>query len=68
MLTGVLNASYNPHRRHSSFSQQFEEAVFSVGTWHNEPGVMPWFNYDEAVVEFEQILCANDWVTPTGEW
>ena len=50
------------------FLEQFEEAGFSVGTWHNEPGVMPWFNYDEAVVEFEQILYANDWVTPKVDW
>ena len=50
------------------FLEQFEEAGFSVGTWHNEPGVMPWFNYDEAVMEFEQILYANDWVTPEVDW
>ena len=50
------------------FLEQFEEAGFSDGTWHNEPGVMPWFNYDEAVVEFEQILYANDWVTPKVDW
>ena len=50
------------------FLEQFEVAGFSVGTWHNEPGVMPWFNYDEAVVEFEQILYANDWVTPKVDW
>ena len=29
---------------------------------------MPWFNYDEAVMEFEQILYANDWVTPKVDW
>ena len=29
---------------------------------------MSWFNYDGAVGKFEQILYANDWVTPTGEW
>ena len=39
------------------FLEQFEEA-----------GVMPWFNYDEAVVEFQQILYANDWVTPKVHW
>ena len=30
------------------FLEQFEEAGFSVGTWHNEPGVMTWFNFNEA--------------------
>ena len=50
------------------FLEQFEEAGFSVGTWRNEPGVLPSFDYDEAVVEFEQILYANDWVTPKFDW
>ena len=30
------------------FLEQFEETGFSVGTWHNEPGVMTWFNFNEA--------------------
>ena len=29
---------------------------------------MPWFNYDEAGVECQQILYANDWVTPKAHW
>ena len=38
------------------FLEQFEETGFSV-----DP-------YDEAVVEFVQILYANDWVTPEVDW
>ena len=38
------------------FLEQFEETGFSV-----DP-------YDEAVVEFVQILYANDWVTPRVKW
>ena len=30
--------------------------------------MLPSFDYDEAVVEFEQILHANDWVTPKFDW
>ena len=30
--------------------------------------MLPSFDYDEAVVEFEQILYANDWVTPKFDW
>ena len=50
------------------FLEQFEEAGFSVGTWHNEPGVMPWFDFNEVVLEFYEILYANDWVTPKFDW
>ena len=50
------------------FLEQFEEAGFSVGTWHNKPGVMPWLNFTEVVLEFQQILYANDWVTPKVDW
>ena len=61
-------STQSPRGLHGVRLEQFEEAGFSDGTWHNEPGVMPWFNYDEAVVEFEQILYANDLVTPKVDW
>ena len=50
------------------FLEQFEEAGFSVGTWPNELGVMSYFNFNEEVLEFQQILYANDWVTPKVDW
>ena len=50
------------------FLEQFEEAGFSVGTWPNELGVMSYFNFNEVVLEFQQILYANDWVTPKVDW
>ena len=50
------------------FLEQFEAAGFSIGTWHNEPGVMPWFSFNEAVLEFLEILYANAWVTPKVDW
>ena len=39
------------------FLEQFEEA-----------GVMSYFNFNEVVLEFQQILYANDWVTPKVDW
>ena len=29
---------------------------------------VPWFNFDEIVMEFIQVLDDNDWVTPQFDW
>ena len=50
------------------FLDKFEEAGFSAGTWKTEDGHFPWFNFDEVVTEFIQVLYDNDWVTPQFDW
>ncbi|MEX1027239.1 MAG: DUF6508 domain-containing protein [Candidatus Paceibacterota bacterium] len=50
------------------FLDKFEEAGFAVGTWKIEEGHFPWFDFDEAVLEFIQVLYDNDWVTPQFDW
>ena len=50
------------------FLDRFEEAGFSAGNWNNEPGQMPWFNFDESVKEFYQVLYDNNWVTLEFDW
>jgi len=50
------------------FLDKFEEVEFSAGNWKIEEGHFPWFNFDEVVMEFVQILYDNDWVTPNFDW
>ena len=50
------------------FLDRFEEAGFSAGNWNYKPGQMPWFNFDESVKEFYQVLYDNNWVMPEFGW
>lgn len=50
------------------FLDKFELAEFSAGTWKIEEGHFPWFNFDEVVMEFVQVLYGNNWVTPQFDW
>jgi nitric oxide reductase activation protein len=50
------------------FPDKFEDAGFSAGDWQIEEGHFPWFNFDEIVMEFLQVLYDNDWVTPQFNW
>lgn len=52
------------------FLDQFEAAGFSAGSWRNEPGHFPWFDFDEVVMQFYQALYGNGWVEPFDwtEW
>jgi hypothetical protein len=50
------------------YLDQFEATGFSVGTWNTPPGQMPWFEFGEAVMEFQQALYDNDWITPSFNW
>ena len=50
------------------FLGKFEEAGFSAGDWKVEEGHFPWFNFDEIVMDFIQVLYNNDWVTPQFDW
>ena len=51
------------------FLDRFEEAGFSAGDWKVDEGpFVPWFNFDEIVMEFIQVLYDNDWVTPQFDW
>jgi len=50
------------------FLDKFEEVEFSAGNRKIEEGHFPWFNFDEVVMEFVQILYDNDWVTPNFDW
>lgn len=50
------------------FLDRFEAAGFSAGKWNAPEGQMPYFNFDEAVMEFQQSLYDNGWVTPAFDW
>ena len=50
------------------FLDKFEEAGFSAGDWKVVEGHLWWFNFDEIVMEFIQVLDDNDWVTPQFDW
>ena len=46
------------------FLDRFEAATFAAGSWNMPEGQMPWFNFEDAVMEFHQALYDNGWVTP----
>jgi hypothetical protein len=50
------------------FLNRFEMADFSAGIWKAPEGQMPWFSFDDAVIEFVQALYSNGWVTPEFRW
>ena len=50
------------------YLDRFTAEGFSVGTWHSPPGVFPWFEFNEAVSEFQQALYDNGWITSSFNW
>lgn len=50
------------------FLDRFTAEGFSVGTWHSPPGQLPWFEFSEAVSEFQQALYDNGWIVPSFDW
>jgi hypothetical protein len=50
------------------FLERFESAGFSAGIWKGPEGQMPWFDFDEAVMEFQKALYDHGWVTPAFDW
>ena len=51
------------------FLDKFDAVGFSAGTWLTLAlGHLPWFNFDEVVMKFIQVLYDNDWVTPQFDW
>lgn len=50
------------------FLSRFEGGEFSAGSWKAPEGQMPWFNFEEAVLEFQQALYDHGWVTPAFDW
>ena len=50
------------------FLDRFEAAGVSAGNWDASEGQMPYFNFNESVMEFLQSLYKNGWVTPAFDW
>lgn len=50
------------------FLERFEAVGFSAGTWTMPEGQIPWFDFNESVMEFHQALYDNGWVTPAFDW
>jgi hypothetical protein len=50
------------------FLDRFEAAGFSAGSWEMPDGQMPWFGFDQVVMEFHQALYDHGWVTPAFNW
>ena len=50
------------------FLDRFEATGFSAGKWSDESGRMPWFSFDDVVLEFCQVLYDNDWISPEVNW
>jgi Family of unknown function (DUF6508) len=50
------------------FLDRFEAVGFSAGSWKMPEGQMPWFNFEDAVMGFQQTLYDNGWVTPAFDW
>jgi len=50
------------------FLDRFEAVGFSAGSWKMPEGQFPWFNFEEVVMEFQQALYENGWVTPAFDW
>lgn len=50
------------------YLDQFTAEGFTVGEWHNEPGVMPWFEFSPAVSQFHQAIYDHGWVLTSFDW
>jgi len=50
------------------FLNPFTAEGFTVGTWHNPPEQIPFFECCAVVSEFHQALYDNDWITPSFDW
>lgn len=50
------------------FLDRFEAVSFSAGSWKAPEGQIPWFTFEDAVMEFHQALYDNGWVTPAFDW
>jgi hypothetical protein len=50
------------------FLDRFEAAGFSAGSWKMPEGQMPWFSFEETVMEFQRALYDNGWVTAAFDW
>lgn len=50
------------------FLDRFEAVGFSAGSWKMPEGQFPWFNFEEVIMEFNQALFENGWVTPAFDW
>lgn len=50
------------------FLDRFETATFSASSWKIPEGQMPWFNFEDAVMEFHQALYDYGWVIPAFDW
>jgi hypothetical protein len=50
------------------FLDCFEAVQFSAGSWKAPEGQLPWFNFEEVVMEFTHALYSNGWVTPSFDW
>jgi hypothetical protein len=50
------------------FLNRFTADGFSVGTWLSPPGQFPWFEFSEAVTEFQQALYDNGWISSSFKW
>jgi hypothetical protein len=50
------------------FLDRFKAVGFSAGSWKSHAGVFPWFDFNEVVSEFLQVLYDNGWVTAAFDW
>jgi hypothetical protein len=50
------------------FLDRFEAAGFSAGSWKMPEGQMPWFSFEDVVMEFHKALYDHGWVTPAFNW
>ena len=50
------------------FLDRFSAAGFSAGSWNMPEGQLPWFGFDEVVMEFQKALYDHGWVTPAFDW
>jgi hypothetical protein len=63
-------AMVTPHQIEAilPFLDKFEAKGFSAGTWNSPEGQFPWFDFSESVLQFQQSLYDNDWITPSFNW
>ncbi|QJX01176.1 DUF6508 domain-containing protein [Frigoriglobus tundricola] len=50
------------------FLDRFETTGFSAGSWKMPDGQFPWYSFEDVVMEFQQALYDNGWVTPAFNW
>ncbi len=50
------------------FLARFEAVGFSAGSWNMPAGQFRWFDCEDVVMEFNQSLYDNGWVTPAFDW